>query len=80
MSKQFQTVQLSMCAVSMSKTFNFKQFRIAELHSLVLFDPLIGPYQILPLLADVNLEAMALKEYSVFPKALPLLEPHHQIA
>ena len=33
----------------------------------------IGPYQVLPLLVRVNLEAMA------FPKARALLKPHHQI-
>ena len=48
-------------------------------HRLVLFNPLIGPYQVLPLRAGVDLGAMAMKEYSAFPKAPALLEPHHQI-
>ena len=34
----------------------------------VLFDPYIGPYQVLPLRVRVDLSAMA-KEYSTFPKA-----------
>ncbi len=34
----------------------------------VLFDPQIGPYQVLPLRARVNLGAMATKGYSIFPK------------
>ena len=46
---------------------------------MVLFNPLIGPYQVLPLRARVDLEAMAMKGYSVFPKVPALLEPHHQI-
>ena len=33
----------------------------------------------LPLRARVDLGAMAMKEYSAFPKAPALLEPHHQI-
>ena len=33
----------------------------------------------LPLWARVDLETMAMKEYSTFPKAPALLEPHHQI-
>ena len=33
----------------------------------------------LPLQARVDLGAMAMKGYSAFPKALALLEPHHQI-
>ena len=46
---------------------------------LVLFNPLIGPYQVLPLRARVDLGAMAMKGYSAFPKAPALLESHHQI-
>ena len=33
----------------------------------------------LPLQAKVDLGAMAVKEYSAFPKASALLEPHYQI-
>ena len=33
----------------------------------------------LPLRARVDLRAMAMKEYSAFPKAPASLEPHHQI-
>ena len=36
---------------------------------LVLFNPYIGPYQVLPLRARVNLGAMAMKGYSTIPKA-----------
>ena len=46
---------------------------------LVLFDPLIGPYQVLLLWARVDLGAMTIKGYFAFPKTLALLEPHHQI-
>ena len=53
------------------------QFSISML--LVLFNPEIGPYQVLPLWARVDLGAMAMKRYSAFSKAPALLEPHHQI-
>ena len=39
---------------------------------------MIGPYQVLRRRARVDLEAMAIKGYSVFPKAPALLGPHHQ--
>ena len=45
---------------------------------LVLFNPYIEPYQVLPFWARVDLGAMAIKGYSAFPKAPALLEPHHQ--
>ena len=57
----------------MSKQFYFKQF------GLVLFDPLIGPYQVLPLRASADLAAMAMKKYSIFSKAPALLEHHHHM-
>ena len=47
--------------------------------SLVLFDPKIGPYQVLPLRARVDMGAMVMKGYYTFLKAPALLEPHHQI-
>ena len=46
---------------------------------LVLFNPEIGPCQVIPQRARVDLEAMAIKGYSAFPKAPELLELHHQI-
>ena len=46
---------------------------------LVLFNPNIGTYQLLPFWARVELEAMAMKGCSALPKASALLEPHHQI-
>ena len=47
--------------------------------SLFLFNPSIGPYQVLLRRARVDLGAMAMKECSVFSKTPPFLEPHHQI-
>ena len=44
----------------------------------VLFDPLIGPDQVLPIRARVDQGAIAMKGYSIFPKALGL-EHHHLI-
>ena len=46
---------------------------------LVLFNPQIGPDQVQPFRARVNMGVMAMKGYSAFPKAPVLLEPHHQI-
>ena len=46
---------------------------------LVLFNPKIGPDQMLPRRARVDLEAMAMKGYFAFPKAPALLESCHQI-
>ena len=46
---------------------------------LVLFNPYIGPYQVVPLRARVDLGAMAMKGYPAFHKAPALLELHHQI-
>ena len=45
---------------------------------LVLFNPLIGPYQVPPRRSRVNLGVMAIKGCSIFPKAPELLGPHHQ--
>ena len=42
---------------------------------LVVFDPYVGPYQLLPLQSRVDLGDMAIKECSAFPKAPALLEP-----
>ena len=41
----------------------------------MLFDPLIGPYQVLPLQGRVDSGAMAMKGFSAFSKAPALLEP-----
>ena len=49
------------------------QPRVICLHTVkyqtVLFDPLIGPYQVLPLQARVDLGAIAIKVYFIFLKA-----------
>ena len=86
----FQIIQLSIsaqfkCIYGLSKTFLFQAIQLAQtIHFsismlLVLFNPKIGPYQVLPLKARGDLGAMAMKGYSAFPKAPALLEPHHQI-
>ena len=54
-------------------TINFSistQFKCQK----VIFNPLIGPCQVLPLRAKVDLGAMAMKGYSAFPKAPALLK------
>ena len=50
-----------------------------EYTTTVLFDPYIRLYQVLPPWVRVDLEVMAMKGYSVFPKAPALLEPHYLI-
>ena len=45
----------------------------------VLFDPSIGPNQVLPFLARMDLGAIVMKRYYTFLKGSPLLEPHYQI-
>ena len=44
----------------------------------VLFDPSIGPFQVLPPRARMDLGTIAIKGYAAFPKAIRL-EAHHQI-
>ena len=48
---------------------------------LDLFNPLIGPYHVLPLRVRVDLGAMAMKGYSAFPKAPDclVLYPGHSL-
>ena len=43
-----------------------------------MFDPYIGPYQVLLIRVRVDLRAMAMKGYLTIPKAPALLEPHYQ--
>ena len=65
------------CYVTLTIWFNISHL-FAQLNSqTVLLDPLIGPYQVLPLQLRVDQGVMAMKGYSPFPKALGL-EPHHQ--
>ena len=45
----------------------------------ILFDPLIGPYQVLPHRAGLDQGAIKIKGYSAFFKVLALLEPRYQI-
>ena len=58
--------------IQFSKSTQFK-------YQTVLFDPLIGPCQVLPCQARVDLGVMAMKGYLAFPKAPALLKSHHQI-
>ena len=48
-------------------------------YQIFIFDPLIGPYQVLPLWGRDDLGVMAMKGYSTFPKTPVLLETHNQI-
>ena len=45
----------------------------------VLFNTQIGPDEVLPLRASVDLRAMDMKGNTAFPKPPELLKPHHQI-
>ena len=60
----------------MIKQFYFKKFYLAYIIcfaqfkcQIVLFDPLIRPYQVLPFRGRVDLGVMAMKGYTIFPKA-----------
>ena len=60
----------------MIEKFYFKQFKFITSFvrtqfkcQTVLFDPLIGPYQVLPHWARVDLGAMAIKGYPYNPKS-----------
>ena len=82
----FQTIQFSIytvCFFSFTHNLMEKQLilnnSVLRNNSLVLFDPYIGPYQVLPLWFMMDLGAMAMKGYSAFPIAPVLLEPHYQI-
>ena len=70
MLKQFHFKQFSLAWVMFrcQKQFYFKQFSLALVCRLVLFNPLIRPFQVLPLRARVNLEAMAIKVTPHSPK------------
>ena len=70
----FQAIQFSMDQLSKNISI---QFSISL--PLVLFNPYIGPYQVLPRRGRVDLGAMAMKGCAVFPKAPALLGPYHQI-
>ena len=61
--------------------FQIIQFRISTHFKCqtVLFDLLIGSYQMLPLRHRLNLGAIAIKRYFSFLKEPALQEPHHQI-
>ena len=52
---------------------------VLHMYSLVLFNPLIGSYQVVSLWVRVDLGAMAMNGYSALPKAPALLESHHLI-
>ena len=54
-------------------------FQTIYVRSLVLFDVSIGPNQVLPLQARVDLGAMAMKWYLAVLKAPTLLESYHLI-
>ena len=57
-------------------TIQHQSFASAQ---FVLFDPSIGPYQMLPLWGKVNLGAMAVKRYSTFPKSSRVKPRHHMV-
>ena len=68
----FQAIQFSQTVLTQTIQFSISI-------QLVIFNPQIGPYQVLPFQARVDLGAMTMKGYSAFSKAPASLEPHHQI-
>ena len=65
---------ISFQAIQFNQTI---QFSISM--PLVLFNPQIRPSQVIPHQDWVDLEALAMKGCSLFPKAPASLERHHQI-
>ena len=76
--------------VYFSKTFLFQAFQFSQTvliqtiqliisMQLVLFNPTIGSYQVLPFWARVDQGAIAMKGYSTFLEVLASLKSHHQI-
>ena len=69
----------------MSKAFLFQTIQFSQTVQftismpLVLFNPSIRPYLVLPLRTRIELGAMVMNGCSVFPKAPALLGPYHQI-
>ena len=61
------------------KQVYFKQFSLSKVHILVLFDPQIRPYQVLPLCARLVLGAMVMKGYWHSQKTIALHQPHRYI-
>ena len=68
----FQKFSLNVSTVELSKTFLFQAIQFSQTvliqiiqfsisMQLVLFNPLIGPYQVLPFRARMDMEAMAMK-------------------
>ena len=56
-------------SIQFSQTILIQTIQFSKSMQLVLFNPLIGPYQVQPFWARVDLGAMAMKVYSSFPKA-----------
>ena len=50
------------------KTVLFQAIKFRIIHCLVLFDPSIGPYLVLPLRAREEQEAISIKDYSSVSK------------
>ena len=69
----------------MIKQFYIKQFKHKSFvctqfkYQAILFEPLIGPNQVLQLQARVDQRVIAMKGYSPFSKAPALLEPQQLI-
>ena len=72
----FQTIQL---VLHVKKQLYFKQFSLAWIHCLVLFDLYIGSYQVQALWVRIDQEPMAMKGYSIFTKLQHYGETYHQI-
>ena len=71
---------LSVCKHDYFYQYDFTSHLLTQFKcQTVLFDQLIGNYQVLLLRVRVNMGAMAMKGYIIFSKAVSL-KPHHQIA
>ncbi len=91
----FQTIQFSIstqfkckyslivknCSISsyLVSSNSYNSNNLVQHKYAVLFNPQIGPYQVLPFRARVDLGAMAMKGCFAFPKVPTSLEPHQRI-
>ena len=71
------TVQFKKIQFSIQKQFHFKQFSLAWVRSFNVRSVLFWAGSIIP--GQRGPESHGIKKYSTFPKAPPLLKPHHQI-
>ena len=75
----FQTIQLSISTQFIRKNNSISRNTVYHRCTLVLFNPYIGAFHLLPLRVRRDRGEIAIKGYSAFPNDSPFLKPQHQI-